>query len=180
MPANRGDPGRPDITITVGYYTFKNVLCDFVSSVTIMPKVIYEKINGSPLMYTTMCLHLVDLSLCYPEGILNGICLGVGSSYVAADFAVVETREVRTPQSFWDVLFLATVKAVIYADTAKIVFTINGKKERFSCKNKILRAPAHPNIHTLKNTSQLSRRKGGIEGGTKRTINLDYTWRKFR
>jgi hypothetical protein len=39
--------------------------------------------------------------------------------------------------------FLATVKAVIYADAAKIIFTTNGRKERFSCKNKILKAPAH-------------------------------------
>jgi hypothetical protein len=91
MPAKRGDTGRPVITTTIGAYTFENALCDFGSSVDIMPKVIYEKINGSPLLYTTMCLQLADLPLCYPEGILNNICLGVGSSYVFADFAVVET-----------------------------------------------------------------------------------------
>jgi hypothetical protein len=42
MPAKRGDPGRPIITITIGAYTFKNALCDFGSSVNIMPKVISE------------------------------------------------------------------------------------------------------------------------------------------
>jgi hypothetical protein len=41
MPAQRGDPRRPVITITIGAYTFKNALCDFGSSVNIMPKVIY-------------------------------------------------------------------------------------------------------------------------------------------
>jgi hypothetical protein len=46
MPAKRGDPGRPVITITIRAYTFKNALCDFGSSVNIMPKVIYKKING--------------------------------------------------------------------------------------------------------------------------------------
>jgi hypothetical protein len=56
MPIKRGDPGRPVITITIGSYTFKNALCDFWSSINIMPKVIYKKINGSPLLYTTMCL----------------------------------------------------------------------------------------------------------------------------
>jgi hypothetical protein len=63
MPAKRGDLGRPAITITIGAYTFKNALCDFGSSVNIMPKVIYKKINGSPLLYTTMSLQLADLSL---------------------------------------------------------------------------------------------------------------------
>jgi hypothetical protein len=76
MLAKRGDPGRPVITITIGAYTFKNALCDFGSSVNIMPNVSYKKINGSPLLYTTMCLQLVDLSLCHPEGILEYICLG--------------------------------------------------------------------------------------------------------
>jgi hypothetical protein len=40
--------------------------------------------------------------------------------------------------------FLATAKAIIYVDNAKIIFTINGRKESFNCKNKILEAPAHP------------------------------------
>jgi hypothetical protein len=56
MPAKSGDPRRPVIAITIGAYTFKNTLCDFGSSVNIMPKVIYKIINGSPLLYTTMCL----------------------------------------------------------------------------------------------------------------------------
>jgi hypothetical protein len=50
MLAKKGDPGRPFITITIGGYTFENALCDFRSCVNIMPKVIYEKINGSPLL----------------------------------------------------------------------------------------------------------------------------------
>jgi hypothetical protein len=40
MPPKRGDRGRPIITITIGAYTFKNALCDFGSSVNIMPKVV--------------------------------------------------------------------------------------------------------------------------------------------
>jgi hypothetical protein len=79
-----------------------------------------------------------------PEGILNNICLGVGSSYVFADFAAVETGGSESAPIILGRPFLATVKAFIYTDTAKIVFTINGKKQRFSFKNKILRAPAHP------------------------------------
>jgi hypothetical protein len=50
MPAERGDPGRSVITITIGAYTFKNAFCDFGSSVNIMPNVIYKKINGTPLL----------------------------------------------------------------------------------------------------------------------------------
>jgi hypothetical protein len=40
--------------------------------------------------------------------------------------------------------FLATTRAIIYTDVAKVVLTVNGRKERFNFKNKILKAPAHP------------------------------------
>jgi hypothetical protein len=43
MPAKIGDQGRLVLTITIEAYTFKNALCDFGSSVNIMPKVIYIK-----------------------------------------------------------------------------------------------------------------------------------------
>jgi hypothetical protein len=144
MPAKSGDPERPVITITIGAYTFKNALCDFGYSVNIMPKVIYKKINGSPLLYTTMCLQLADLSLCYPESIVDDICLGVGRSYVAADFVVVKTGGSENAPIILGCPFLGTAKAIIYADTTKIVFTINERKERFNFKNKILKDPAHP------------------------------------
>jgi hypothetical protein len=109
-----------------------------------MPKVIFKKINGSPLLYTTMCLQLVDLSLCHPEGIRDDVCLGVGRSYVADDFVVVETRGSENTPIILGCPSLATTRATIYADAAKVIFTINGIKERFNFKNKILKAPAHP------------------------------------
>jgi hypothetical protein len=39
---------------------------------------------------------------------------------------------------------LSTVKAIIYADSAKICFTINDRKERFSFKRRTLKASVHP------------------------------------
>jgi hypothetical protein len=125
MPTKRGDSGRPVITITIGAYTFKNALCDFGSSINIMPK-------------------LADLSLCHPEGILDDVCLGVGCSYVASDFVVVETGGSENALMILGRPFLATAKAIIYADAAMIIFTINGRKEGFNFKNKILKASAHP------------------------------------
>jgi hypothetical protein len=79
-----------------------------------------------------------------PEGILDDICLGLGRSYVVADFAMVETGGSENAPIILGRPFLATAKAIIYVEAAKIVVTINGRKERFNFKNKILKAPAHP------------------------------------
>jgi hypothetical protein len=71
MPKKKGDPGRPIIPIHIGAHTFDEAVCDLGASVNIMPKVIYEKIYGQPLLYTTMCLQLADQTLCYPRGSLK-------------------------------------------------------------------------------------------------------------
>ena len=56
-----------------------------------MPKVIYEKILGDPLLYTNMHLQLADQSLCYPKGVLEDSIIQVGQSYVPIDFVDLET-----------------------------------------------------------------------------------------
>jgi hypothetical protein len=60
------------------------------------------------------------------------------------DFVVVETGGSENAPIILGRSFLATAKAIIDVDAAKIFFTINGRKERFNFKNKILKAPAHP------------------------------------
>jgi hypothetical protein len=58
-----------------------------------MPKVIYDKILGDPLLYTNMRLQLADQLLCYPKGVLEDAIIQVGESDVSIDFVVLETGE---------------------------------------------------------------------------------------
>ena len=71
MPVKKGDLGRPIIPIAIGPHIFQETIYDFGASVNIMPKVIYDKINGDTLLYTNMRLQLAYQSLCYPKGILE-------------------------------------------------------------------------------------------------------------
>jgi hypothetical protein len=102
-----------------------------------MPKVIYEKILGDPLLYTNMCLQLADRSLCYPKRVLKDAIIRVGQSYVPIDFIILETGEDKRAPIILGWSFLSTAKVIIYADSAKICFTIMDKK-KFSFKNLIL------------------------------------------
>ena len=58
LPIKKGDPGRPIIPIAIGPHIFQEAAYDFEASVNIMPKVIYDKINGDTLLYTNMHLQL--------------------------------------------------------------------------------------------------------------------------
>jgi len=65
-------------------------------------------------------------------------------NHMCTYFVVVETRgDLRAPIILGRP-FLCTAKAIIYADSAKICFTINDKKEKSSFKNRIHHSPGHP------------------------------------
>ena len=98
MPKKKCDPGRHVIPIAIGPHIFQDDVCDFKASVNIMPKVIYDKINGDTLLYTNMRLQLAVQSLGYPKGVLEDSIVRVGQSYVPIDFMVLETcGDVRAP-----------------------------------------------------------------------------------
>jgi hypothetical protein len=144
LPTKKGDPGRPVISISIGSVNFNEAIYDFGASVNIMPKVIYDKMFNYPLLYKTMCLQLADQSLCYTKGILEDICVRVGSSYVPADFVVIETGGDEKSPIILGRPFLNTARSIMYANTAKICFNIKGKRETFFFKDKVLQFPAHP------------------------------------
>jgi precorrin-2 methylase len=55
--------------------------------------------------------------------------------------------------------FLCTIKAIIYVEHAKIVFTIKDKKEKVSFKNRMLHSPAHPQAPYKQKESVLTKKK---------------------
>ena len=144
LPDKKGDPGRPAIPISIGCHIFLEAICDFGASVNIMAKVIYEKILGDPLLYTNIHLQHADQSICYPEGVLEDAIIRVGQSYVPVDFVVVDTGGDERAPIILCRPFLCTIKAIIYAEHAKIVFSIKDKKGKFSFKEHILHSPTQP------------------------------------
>ena len=81
-----------------------------------MPKVIYEKILGDPLLYTNMCLQLADQSLCYPKRVLEDTIIRLEQSYVLVDFVVLETGGDERAPIILGQPFRSTAKAIICKD----------------------------------------------------------------
>jgi hypothetical protein len=104
LPVKKGDPRRPDILVAIRPHTFEAAFYDYGASINLMPKVIYEKIHRDPLLYTTICLQLVDQTLCYLKGILEDVCVRVGQSNVPTDFVVVVAGSNEKAPDFWTTL----------------------------------------------------------------------------
>ena len=90
---------------------FPEALCDFGSSVNIMPRV-------------------ADRTPSFPKEILKNLCVRVGTLYALADFMVRETGTEERAPIILGRPFLNT-RAIIYANAAKISLYIKGKKETF-------------------------------------------------
>jgi hypothetical protein len=67
------DPGCPTIDCSIENQYFNNALCDLGASVSVMPAMVYHKLDHSALEPTSMCLQLVDQSVWYPLGIAENI-----------------------------------------------------------------------------------------------------------
>jgi hypothetical protein len=81
------DPGCPTISCSIGSEHFENALCDLGANVSIMPKVVFDKLNYTSLSPTTMCLQLADQSVRYPAGIAEDISLRVQDFFVLVDLS---------------------------------------------------------------------------------------------
>ena len=106
-----------------------------------------------------MCLQLTDWTLSFPKGIVKNICVRVGTSYVPADFMVIETGADEMSPIILGRPILNTSGAVIYASAAKINFNIKGRKETFSCKNMTAQIPEQPQYEPRKRTNKRNKNK---------------------
>jgi hypothetical protein len=90
LPNKMGDPGVPTISCLIGTQNFDQALCDLGASVSIMPKVFYNRLNHDSLVPTSMQLQLADQLIRHPVGIVEDIPVRIRNSFVPVDFMVLE------------------------------------------------------------------------------------------
>jgi hypothetical protein len=94
-----------------------------------MPMKIFDKLNYSTLTPTSMCLQLVDQSVCYPTGIAENILVKIRNFFVPVDFVVLDKEEDMKTTFILGRPFLSTTNAHIDVRAGEIRFHINGKEE---------------------------------------------------
>ena len=78
-----------------------HALCDLGASVSVMPKVVYDKLNYYKLAPTAMCLQLADQTVRYPQGIVENVPVKIRNFFIPVDFIVLnmESRRQDAPHS---------------------------------------------------------------------------------
>jgi hypothetical protein len=121
------DPGCSNIPCSAGSFKFEKALCDLGTSLSLMPRDVFEKLH-LPLEPTGMCLELGDDSIRYALGIAKDVPVMVGHHFIHVDFVVLEMGEREKPPFILGRPFLKAVGATIDVGKGEIKFDINGER----------------------------------------------------
>jgi hypothetical protein len=126
------DPGCPTIECSIGNQYFNNALYDLGASVSVMPKVVLDKLKHRTLVPTSLCLQLADQSVRYPSGIAKNIPVKIREFLVPVDFVVLDMHPDSRVSLILRPPFLSTTNAHINVGGGEIIFEINEKEEKFA------------------------------------------------
>ena len=136
QPRKKKDPGCPTIACAIGDLEFDNALCDLGASVSVMPKVVFNKLKHLSLVSTPMCLQLADQSVRYPAGIAENVPVRVRNDFVPVDFVVLDMENDAKTSLILGRPFLSTANATIDVGNGLIQFNLSGGAEEFSFQPK--------------------------------------------
>jgi hypothetical protein len=129
-----GDSGIPTISYLISTQLFDQALCDLGVSVSVMPKVIYDKLSHDNLVPISMHLQFADQSIRHPVKIVDDIPVRIRNSFVPVDFMVLEMDVCHQIPLILGRPFLSTARATIDVAAGIIKLNINRKEETFAFK----------------------------------------------
>ena len=156
-------PGCPTITCFIGAQQFKNALCDLRASISVMPKVIYDKLNHHVLAPTAMCLQLADQSVRHLAGIAKDILVKIRNFFVPIDFVILDMEVDTEIPLILGRPFLSMTTAHIDAGVGVIQLIINGQKERFGFRPKDLQCSQIKSFNRKESVKELEKPYSLIE-----------------
>ena len=81
LPETMRDPGSFTIPCKIGHDDMGKILCDFGANINLMPLSIAKRLSLGELIPIAMTLQMADITLAYPEGILEDVLIKVGNSF---------------------------------------------------------------------------------------------------
>ena len=147
IPIKKEDGWEPIINMKVNDFDF-NALCDLDSSVSIMPRRIYDMLDLPPLEDCYLDVHLDDNAKKKLMGSINDVLIMVNNSYVPVDFYVLDVECNASCPIILGRPFLRTVGAIIDMKEGTIKYQFPLKKGIEHLPKKIEKIPFASPIKT--------------------------------
>ncbi|XP_021756625.1 uncharacterized protein LOC110721744 [Chenopodium quinoa] len=131
MPPKLNDPGNFSIPCAINKVKIDNALCDLGASVSLMPYLVYQRLNLGELLPSNITLQLVDRSIKFPKGKVEDVPLRVGKFVIPVDFVVLEMDEDAIIPIILGRPFIATSGAFVDVKSAKISLKVGDEVIEF-------------------------------------------------
>ncbi|XP_021743124.1 uncharacterized protein LOC110709222 [Chenopodium quinoa] len=154
LPTKLQYPGSFSIPGSINEVYLGKALCDLGASVSLMPFLVYQKLNVGSLSPTNITLQLADRSTKLPIEKVKDMPLRVGKFTFAVEFYVLEMDEDERIPIILGRPFLATSKAIIDVKEGKMTLKVDNDSIEFAL-NKVMRQLSSSNecfrIDTIEN-----------------------------
>ncbi|XP_071739578.1 uncharacterized protein [Rutidosis leptorrhynchoides] len=87
------DPCMFTIPCIIGNVKIEREMLDLGASINVMPRSVYNSLNGGKLKETGVIIQLADRSNAYPDGVIEDLLVQVKELVFPADFYVVDMGE---------------------------------------------------------------------------------------
>ncbi|GJS80528.1 DNA-directed DNA polymerase [Tanacetum coccineum] len=142
LPSKEKDPGSFTIPCDIGNLHIDNALADLVTSISLMPYTMYEKLGLGEPKPMRMSLELADRSIQYPRGIVGNVLIKIDKFILPIDFVILDMREDSRIPIILGRPFLATASAMIDVFNKKITLRVGDDEVTFDIEQSIKRLPA--------------------------------------
>ncbi|KAG7572511.1 hypothetical protein ISN44_As09g008740 [Arabidopsis suecica] len=168
MPEKLPDPGSFILDCSISTGRFWKSLCDFGSSINLMPHSVDVRLGMTAYRPTRITLLLADRSKRIPKGILEDVPVKIGECLIPSDFVVLDYDEEPKDPRILGRAFLATAGAKIDVKKGQISLDVCDVQMKFD-----LKGSSPPPIHSGKSFSIESTRESATELGSPATTQTE-------
>ncbi|XP_057760642.1 uncharacterized protein LOC130981020 [Arachis stenosperma] len=127
LPPKLKDLGSFFLPCTNGSLTIDNALCDFGTSINLIPYSMMRRMCIKEVKPTQMSLELVDKSLVIPRGVIENLLVQVGTFIFPVDFVILDLGEEGSDSIILGRPVLATARAIIDVEQGELTLRVHDK-----------------------------------------------------
>jgi len=114
------------IPVTIGRLSVGKTLLDLGASINLIPLSMIERIGEVKIKSTRMTLHLTDITIKHPYGIVEDIWVKVDQFLFLVDFVVMDMDEDSEVPLILGMPFMKIAKVMIDVDNGKLTVRVQG------------------------------------------------------
>ncbi|XP_070050443.1 uncharacterized protein [Nicotiana tomentosiformis] len=133
LPQKCGDPGSFIIPCSVGTIHFDKSLCDYGTSINLMPLSIYRKLDKEigEIRSAPISLQLANQTTLIPKGIVEDVLVRVDKFVFPVDFTMVNMEENKEVPFILERPFLAMGRAILDIHQIKLMLRVGEETVTF-------------------------------------------------